>query len=271
MAYIFRILWTVGNMGNEPNEWVAREIQKDSLSRGQFMVRPTDDPEWVRDEVKRLNLVGLKPFCTYSSAKDPYQADLPEYLPEGLIKVANEEGWSITLHIVKDKGIADSANIHWIRYYCKNYPNIKLILDHCARGFNRSHPMEGLSRLKDIDNLWVDTSAVTNPFVIEAALKTRGHKRLLFGSDYYVSHIRGVNVSVADTFLWLDESSRVFELMNTPMLPTLIGLENLLAIKQACWNQNLSDSEVEDIFWGNACRLWGIDPSAETGKTMGID
>jgi len=103
---------------------------------------------------------------------------------------------------VPEKILDTHAHFYRVKYYCKNYPNIKLILDHCARGFNTSHPMEGLSQLKYIDNLWVDISSVTNPFVIEVALKTRGPKRVLFGSDYYVSHIRGTTVSVADTFLW---------------------------------------------------------------------
>jgi len=47
--------------------------------------------------------------------------------------------------------------------------------------------------------------------------------------------------------------------MNKPMPPTLVGLENLLAIKQACWSQGILDSQVEDIFWRNASNLWGIE------------
>ena len=53
---------------------------------------------------------------------------IPAYLPEPLVKVAHEEGWFITLHMVKRRAVADPGNQHWIRHYCKTYPDMKLIL-----------------------------------------------------------------------------------------------------------------------------------------------
>ena len=62
------------------NAWVSQEIQKDALARGQFLVRPTDDPEWVRQEVRRLGLRGLKPFASFARTMPPSLAELPEWL-----------------------------------------------------------------------------------------------------------------------------------------------------------------------------------------------
>ena len=39
---------------------MGQQIKKDPLARGQFMVRASDDPEWVRQEVRRLGLRGEK-------------------------------------------------------------------------------------------------------------------------------------------------------------------------------------------------------------------
>ncbi|MFT5377196.1 MAG: hypothetical protein ACI906_004034, partial [Candidatus Latescibacterota bacterium] len=43
-----------------PNAWIARATTQASDCRGLFFVRPTDDPEWVRQEVRRLGAHGLK-------------------------------------------------------------------------------------------------------------------------------------------------------------------------------------------------------------------
>jgi len=242
------------------NEFVAGEVAKDPLARGQFLVRPTDDPEWVRHEVKRLGLRGLKPFIFYSQVDDIYQAEIPDILPEPIAAVANQEGWSVTLHIVRSRGIADESNQYWIRRYCEKYPDMQLILDHCARGFNPYHALEGLPALADLGNLWLDTSAVCSSLAVEVALSVVGPKRLLYGSDFYVSHMRATSFPIGDSFLWLDEDTPVGDVQYHSNLGlTLVGIENLRAVKAAFWSAGLSDGQIEDYFWNNAAELLGLE------------
>jgi len=242
------------------NAWIGQEIAKDPLARGQFLVRPTDDPEWVRQEVKRLGLRGLKPFSTYAQVKNYWQAEIPDYLPEPIVAVASQEGWSITLHMVRSAGVADPSNQHWIRRYCEKYPGIQLILDHCARGFNPYQTMNGLAKLTGLDNLWIDTSVICNSLAVEAALKVLGPHRVLYASDFCISHFRGTNVGVADSFLWLYEDTPVWQVpYRDEIVPLLVGIENLRAVKAACWTLGLSDRQIEDYFWGNAAKLLGIE------------
>ena len=244
-----------------PNEWVSEQVKKDPLARGQFLVRPTDDPEWVRQQVRRLGLRGLKPFASYAPVDNSNLAELPQYLPEPLVAVANEEGWSITVHLMRPRDVADPSNVHWIRRYCETYPNIALILDHCARGFNPHHAAEGLQQLRGLPNLWVDTSVTCTALATIAALKTVGPERVLYASDFYCSHIRGTNLPVSDTFLWLGEEHPLWEgdAWTGPLRPTLVGLENLRAVKAAFWALGLGDAAVEKYFWSNAAGLLGIE------------
>ena len=247
-----------GNMDNDAaNEWVSEQVRKDPLARGQFLVRPTDDPEWVRDEVRRLGLRGLKPFASYSGVEPVGEAQLPSYLPESLVAVANDEEWSITIHLVRPRGVADPSNVHWLRTYCERYPRANLILDHSARGFNPYHAIEGLQQLTGYSNLWIDTSVACPPLATIAALRCLGPRRVLYGSDFFCSHIRGTNVGLNDGFAWLDEDLSVWE--GNPWIPTmrpvLVGLENLRAVKAAFWALGMSDSEIERDFRGNAAEL----------------
>ena len=111
------------------NQWTGEQTAKDSNCRGHFFITPEDDPEWVRQEVKRLKLHGLEVLPHLARNADPtWEAEIPDYLPEAHIRVAHEEGWTITLHMVKARAAADPGNIHWIRHYCENYPDMQLIL-----------------------------------------------------------------------------------------------------------------------------------------------
>jgi len=241
----------------DANEWIAKEIVYDGRSRGEFFVKPEDDPEWVRHEVRRLKLSGLKCYHTMSNFTPTWEAEIPSYLPERIVKVANEEGWFITLHLVKSRGVADAGNIHWIRHYCKTYPNMRLILAHSARGFQPSHNFEGLPQLTGFDNLYFDSSANCEPMAHIAVIQIMGHKKFMYGSDYFVSHFRGRSVAAADSFIWLYEKTPVWGEKHLQVSPVLVGLEHLRSIKWACWTLGLTDSQVEDIFWNNAAAMTG--------------
>lgn len=241
------------------NAWIARETAAAPRNcRGLYFVKPGDDPEFVRDEVRRLGLSGLKCYHTMAAVTPTWEADIPAYLPEKFLRVANEEGWVITLHIVKSRAAADRGNIEFIREYCRTYPAMKLILAHSARAFQPAHNLEGLTELRGLDNLWFDSSANCEPMAHVAVLKILGHERFMYGSDLPVSHFRGRSVAASDSFLWLYEGSPVWGEKHARVEPILVGLEHLRSLKWACWSIGLPDSAVEDLFYNNAARLFRV-------------
>ncbi|HAA69985.1 MAG TPA: hypothetical protein DCE55_12660 [Planctomycetaceae bacterium] len=240
------------------NAWVGEHTAPDPANRGIFFIKPQDDPEWVRHQVRQLGLHGLKCYHTMSDVDPTWEADIQAYLPEALIKVADEEGWVITLHMVKSRSVADPANIACIKHYCQNYPNMTLILAHSARGFQPSHNLEGLPHLVGLDNLYFDTSANCEPIAHQSIIRIIGHDKLMYGSDLPVSHHRGRSLSAGDSFLWLYEQSPVWGEKHTRIDPVLVGLEHLRSLKWACWSERLTDNQVEDIFWNNAARLLNV-------------
>jgi len=248
-----------GSAVAQANQWVAEQRARDAGSRGLFLIRPGDDPEWVASQVRQFGLCGLKCYHSLAPAAPAWELDIPAYLPEPFMAVADREGWVVVLHMVKSRAVADEGNQHWISHYCRSYPNAKLILAHSARGFQPAHNLRGLPALAGFDNLYFDTSANCEPMAHLAILRIMGHKRLMYGSDFPVSHLRGRSVAAADSFLWLYENTPVWGEKHQRIQPILIGLEHLRSLKWACWAEGLGDSQIEDIFWNNAADLFGVD------------
>lgn len=240
------------------NDFVIRQVRDRPRSRAHMLVHPNMDAEFVRETVRREGFVGLKCYHVYASEPDTFAAPITSYLPEEHVRVAHEEGLTITLHIVRSRALADPVNREVIRRYAERYPNVRLILAHAGRGFNPHHTVVGVEALRGLRNIWFDTSAVTEGGAFEAIVRAFGVDRLLYGSDFPISHMRGRCVAVGDSFLWLsaDELSRRADYAD--IRPTLVGIESLRVLKLAALNLRLSDAQIEAIFVGNALKLFEI-------------
>ena len=238
------------------NDFVAKEAARRPRSRGQMLVSPAHDPEFVRQTVREKGFVGLKPYHVFSAKRPTADSMIEDFLPEQQVRIAHEEGLTITLHIVRDRALADPLNQETLRRYAETYPDMSLILAHAARGFNPHHTIEGIGALAGLSNVYFDTSAVADPGANEAIILKMGHCKLLFASDFPVTHNRGRPVTLGDQQYWvrpkdLPERGR----HGQPTRPTMVGFESLRALKVAAMSLRLTDSQIEDVFYNNAARL----------------
>jgi glutamate-1-semialdehyde 2,1-aminomutase len=236
---------------------VARAHAAGAPVYGALVVPPDADPDQVRAEVRRGGWRGLKCYHTMARVEGPtWLAPIEAYLPEALIQVAHDEQLTVTLHMVRDRALADPLNQQTIRRYCERYPDMRLILAHAARGFNPWHTIEGIESLRGLPNVYFDTSAVTEAGAFEAIIETMGHDRLLYGTDFPVSHLRGRCIAIGDSFHWLYADDMQLDSKHTTLRPVLIGLESLRSLRLALRRMHLSDNQVEDVFFNNAARLF---------------
>lgn len=247
--------------GND--NYVAAEVKAGQAAGfhafGQMLIAPEMDPEYVRETVRSQGFVGLKPYHLMANVDGPtFLAPIEAYLTEEHVRIAHEEGLTITLHMVLDRAMADPRNQVTIRRYCEQYPNMRMILAHAARGFNPWHTIEGIGSLRGLANVWCDTSAVTEAGAFEAVVDTLGHDRLLYGTDFHVSHMRGRCIAIGDSFHWLYAEEMGLEEKHTQLRPVLIGLESLRSLFLAIHRLKLTDRQVEDVFYNNAAQLFPL-------------
>lgn len=254
------------NRGNDRvavNRWMAEEIRRGggTNSRVLALTSPEDKPESVMQQIRELGLVGVKPYHVYAARPDTGNARIEEFVPEWMWEICHGIDGVLMLHIVKPRALADPENQADIRRLCRKYPKCRLVLAHVSRSFNYRHGREGLGSLVDLDNVWVDMSAVTETESMRRAIEALGPKRFLFGTDYPISQLRGRCVALADSFFWIYPETAKLEGSIPPNGESLIGVESLLCLREACEDAGLNDGDVQDIFRNNALRL--LEPHLE--------
>lgn len=239
------------------NTYVADQLRSRPRSRGLMLIRPGDAPDVVEADVERHGFAGFKVYHSFAARRPTFDADLAEYLPQWAWEIADRRGLAIMLHIVKARALADPANQSALRDALQKYSSAKLILAHAGRGFCAAHTVEGIGALAGLENVFFDTSAICEPGAFYAIVGQFGAGRLMFGTDFPVSNLRGRCSSLGDGFVWLYEHS-VDWAASAFGKPTLVGIESLLALRQACQLLRLGDADVERIFCTNARGVLGI-------------
>jgi glutamate-1-semialdehyde 2,1-aminomutase len=251
----------------QSNHFVVDEITGRAGSRALRMIQPGENPSDVESDVEKHGFAGFKVYHLFADRGDTFNSTIGEYLPEWAWEIANRRGLAIMLHIVRERSLADPANHNYLRTHCSLYRSAKVILAHAARGFCARHTIEGIENLRGLDNVYFDTSGICESGALEAILRTFGPTRLWFGSDSPISSSRGRCVSVGDQFFWMNETNPDWKLSPTPVGHTLVGLESLLALKQACQTLHLRDKDVEQIFGEAARTVMGL--KATSGGSIG--
>jgi len=239
------------------NSFVIGELKKYPDKKGLILIPPDWKREKLEEHLLNRQIVGIKPFSTFSDYEPHWESPLRTFLPEWAWAAANDHGLIILVHLVRYKALADPENYKEIVNMCKKYPHARLLLDHTARGFHAPNTVEGVMHLRGLENVWFDFSCICEPAAIIAILEHFGPKKLMWGSDFPLSRLRGKSVTSGDGFFWLSPNNVDWTSYNKMCDPTLLGIESLRAAKEAFEQFGINNKDKDDIFCGNAARLLG--------------
>ena len=242
----------------EVNRWVLEELKTAPNCVGQVYVKPGDTRQYLESLLVSPQVKGFKCYHFTAQTDGPTtEADIGEYLPEIAWEIANERGMVITLHLVKALSLADPQNMAYILEKTARYPNAKLILAHCARGFSSWTTIEHVRQMKGIPNIYYDLAGITDPATIFETIRQAGHNKVLWGSDYCIDRARCKAVSTSQTFTWLFDRFLAKKEVHLPV--SLLCLESLFAFYQASLMLDLTQEQIADIFYNNASTLLELD------------
>ena len=242
------------------NAFLIEELSVRPESRGLLQFSMDSDPGEYAELIKNRGISGFKPYHFSSSRRPTTDSSISGYLPEWVWTLADRENLVITLHIVKQKALLDPENRREIVAMCRKYPGARLVLAHAGRGFDAFNTVKGIAAYRGLDNLWFDFSGICEAEPLLAILHEFGPSRLMWGSDFPVSQIRGRAVTLGSGFAWLQPDTIDWK---NPNLggdpdPLLVGLESLRALKTAADEFGLNKDDMQNIFSDNALKLLGI-------------
>ena len=242
------------------NDWMAAQMAADPASAVNLLVLPEMSPDYVAQQVRKHGFLGLKPYRLF--APDPANGRIQDFLPESFIEVAHDLGLAITMHLSKKTGPADPDNLTDLEHYTHKYPRAQWILAHCGRAFNAFMLEESIHRLKDMPNLWYDTSAVNDLYSHYLLMKHEDRKRVMFGSDNVAAGcVRGKYVTWGKAWQYFEGYPDVTHCEPTA---TFVIYEQLRQERQVAEILGLTRDEIEDHFSGNAIRFISLVRAART-------
>ncbi len=237
------------------NRFTLAQLDEKPDARGLMLIAPDMDEALVRSYLEDPRVVGFKPFCTYGDFRPDYEAPLGAFLPEWAWRMADERGLMMLVHLMTFDALNNPGNYGEILRMCARYPNVKLMLDHAARGFHTRNTAEGLQKIRHLDNVWLDTSSICDPMAFITVIRAMGSEKLLFGTDFPLCQVRGKSVSVGDGFVWLNHENFNWESYAYVCNPALLGIEAIQAVFDAADAMGLSEEEIRHIFYDNAMAM----------------
>lgn len=245
----------------EENRQIYERLDSAPGCVGCAFVGADDSRERVEQIVDHPGIRGLKCYAHTMGATDPNSCAVNEYLPESAWEAANEKKLAIVLHMMRPAALADPENFDNVVAMAARYPDARLVLAHCARSFASWTGVETVGKLSHLENVWFDLSSITESAPIMACIKATGGKRVVWGSDYPITLVKGKVVSFNDGFAWVtgaacDALSDLFARYNVK--PCSVATENLLAFRQAALLLDLDRTQIEDMFYNNAMNLFEL-------------
>ncbi len=213
-------------------------------------VLPYDSEETIYDMASQPGVKGFKCYYYGANVKNVDAVAISDFVPEAVWVIANEKKMIIELHIMRPTALSDEDNFQYITEMTRRYPNAQLVLAHCARAFAAWTCIDSIKRLDDRGNIWFDMSAVCESGPMMACILKNAGKRTMWGSDYPVCMNRGRAISLGTGQNWL--VGEQFENLNRAYVAT----ENLMAFWQTSRLLDLDKTQISDLFYNNAVRLF---------------
>lgn len=244
-------------MLDKANAHIRTLLKQHPQHVGAAYILSDDTEEQIAQAVAYPGIRAIKCYCYAAKHVQNWEdAYIQDFLPESAWLVSASRSIPIILHMMRRKALSDPENFAYILKMTKKYPDAKLVLAHCARGFASWTAVDAIKRLPELENVWFDVSAICESAPIAACILKTAAKRVVWGSDYPMPMRRGRAISIAASSHWLCDE---WYFAKMGISACAFALEELMALRQACVLLELDRTQIEDIFYNNALTLFGID------------
>ena len=244
------------------NEEIIRRARRHGTGVG-MMTPPDVGYDRARALIEKYpkDIKAIKPYFTYVPSGIPgLECDMFDFAPEWMFRLANEKRLPVLVHLSHyGMQCAHPNNIAQIRLVCERYPDMKLVLAHCAMGHNPDRLRQALPQLADLKNIYFDCSGATEAVSICYCIRYFGVDHIMYGGDYNHSENLGRIIGQGGNFFAIHpQLSHIDKLPGPYHCIELSNLyEGMLALFTAIDLEKLKPRDVEKIFYRNHKKIYG--------------
>ena len=250
------------------NRYVGEQTKNRPHLKGLAVCKPAYTPEQLALEVEGNGLVGLKPYPTFVTSVPAADVRVGDMVTRDQLRLADEKGWVVLLHLPRAGRLADRANIEDILMIEREYPRVRLIVAHIGRAYCPENIGSAFDALSGTKNMMFDFAANTNEEVLKQTLRVFGEERIMFGSDLPISAMRLKREHAGGTYINIVPAGSLDHVSGDPHMReageeescsiTFFLYESMAAMVRAAKGAGLGAQGMEKIFYSNAIDFFEI-------------
>jgi len=241
------------------NAHVAEECRKRETFYPLYIPDMQASEQQIRNTVLQGGFYGFKPYWLMVDWKDEEdEVTVGDMLPAPYMRVADDWGLMIMLHIPGSKRLASASNIEWIQKLSREYPNAKIIIAHLGRSYCPWSMKGGISHLCDLPNVYWDTSFVQQSLSYKIFFDHVDPSKVMYGTDLPIGQTRGRRVCINDRWIDVTRDDLGWTASRDPqhsIEATFMTYEMIRAMREGAEEAGLSTADLRPIFFENGMRL----------------
>ena len=213
--------------------------------------------EKIEAELKTYGFLGYKVLLNWFG--DDYgNVTIEDMLSPVEMELAEKYRLVVLLHVPRSGRLADPEIQQGVRNLSKEYPHAQIVLAHCGRCYLPDEMKRAIKSIRDLDNVYMDTSMVMDPVALQMVLEEIDSSRVLFATDFPVPAMRGRRVYVMDH--WVDlvlpgNAESAFRVQSENFRASFMVYEIILAIRRAAERVKLPEEKLTAMFFKNGMEV----------------
>ena len=211
----------------------------------------------LRERLEEGRFLGFKVFLPWHG--DDYGSTSVQEMPSANeMDVAQELGLVVLLHVPRAGRLADPEVQAGVLALSRGWPGAKVVLAHCGRCYLPSEMERAIGCLKNLLNVYLDTSMVMDETVLRMVFDGIDSARVLYATDFPVAAMAGRRVRVMDHWVDVvasDAPPSAFRVRAEGIPSAPMAQEIAFAVVTAGRAAGLPGDKLRDVFFENGMRV----------------
>ena len=213
--------------------------------------------ELLRERVERQAFVGFKVYIDWQG--DDYgDRRIEQMLSANEMDVADELALVVLLHVPRSGRLADPVVQHGVQWLAITWPRARIVLAHCGRCYIPWEMERAVHAIRDLPNVWLDTSMVMEEGVLAALFGGIDSSRVVYATDFPVAAMSGRRVRVMDHWVDIvqgDVPDSAYRVKAKGIRTTMMAREIALAVRDGARRAGIGDERLRAVFYENGMHV----------------